>query len=44
MKTVLERLKEGRLYFDGGTGTVLQSMGLAAGELPEAWNLTHPTV
>lgn len=42
MKTVLERLKEGRLYFDGGTGTVLQSMGLAAGELPEAWNLTHP--
>lgn len=31
-----------RLYFDGGTGTVLQAMGLAPGETPESWNLTHP--
>ncbi len=31
-----------RLYFDGGTGTVLQSMGLPAGTPPEAWNLTQP--
>ncbi|MBQ8894759.1 MAG: homocysteine S-methyltransferase family protein [Clostridia bacterium] len=31
-----------RLYFDGGTGTVLQAMGLAAGETPESWNLSHP--
>ena len=31
-----------RLYFDGGTGTVLQSMGLPAGTSPEAWNLTQP--
>ncbi len=31
-----------RYYFDGGTGTVLQSMGLEAGEAPERWNLTHP--
>ena len=31
-----------RLYFDGGTGTVLQQMGLEAGSPPESWNLTHP--
>lgn len=29
-------------YFDGGTGTVLQQMGLAAGECPELWNVSHP--
>ena len=30
-----------RLYFDGGMGTLLQSKGLTAGELPELWNITH---
>ncbi len=30
------------LYLDGGTGSVLQSWGLQAGELPERWNITHP--
>lgn len=30
-----------RLYFDGGMGTLLQSKGLKAGELPELWNITH---
>lgn len=30
------------LYFDGGTGSVLQSRGLRPGELPERWNITHP--
>lgn len=30
------------LYFDGGTGTVLQGMGLKPGELPETWNINHP--
>lgn len=30
------------LFFDGGTGTVLQSMGLKPGELPETWNIKHP--
>lgn len=30
------------LFFDGGTGTVLQEMGLKAGELPENWNITKP--
>lgn len=30
------------LFFDGGTGTVLQEMGLKAGELPETWNINKP--
>ena len=30
------------LFFDGGTGTVLQEMGLKAGELPENWNINKP--
>jgi 5-methyltetrahydrofolate--homocysteine methyltransferase len=33
---------ERRLFFDGASGTQLQDMGLAAGELPETWNLIHP--
>ena len=27
---------------DGAMGTMLQAAGLAMGELPESWNLTHP--
>jgi 5-methyltetrahydrofolate--homocysteine methyltransferase len=30
------------LFFDGATGSVLQSRGLIPGELPERWNITHP--
>lgn len=30
------------LFFDGGTGTVLQGMGLKPGELPEIWNYKFP--
>lgn len=33
---------EKRLFFDGASGTMLQKMGLGAGELPETWNLVHP--
>ncbi|MGN0242729.1 MAG: homocysteine S-methyltransferase family protein [Lachnospiraceae bacterium] len=29
-------------YFDGAMGTILQKNGLAAGELPELWNITKP--
>ena len=39
-----KELKSGRLYLDGGMGTLLQEKGLAPGELPERWNLTHPDV
>ena len=37
-----EYLKENRIYLDGGTGTMLQEAGLAVGELPERWNISHP--
>ncbi len=40
--TILEKLKSGRLYFDGGYGTILQERGLLPGESPELWNLSHP--
>lgn len=39
---VLDCVKEGIFYLDGGTGTLLQERGLAPGELPELWNLTRP--
>lgn len=39
---ILEKIRSGFTFFDGGTGTVLQKKGLAAGELPEEWNITHP--
>ena len=41
-KNILETLKNRRLYFDGGTGTVLQSMGLPTGTPPESLTLTRP--
>ena len=41
-KNILELMKKRRLYFDGGTGTVLESMGLAAGSPPEEWTISHP--
>lgn len=39
--TILKKIRDGFTYFDGGTGTVLQSKGLMPGELPEEWNITH---
>lgn len=43
MKTdIRKRIQTDRLYCDGGTGTLLQAMGLPAGTAPELWNLTHP--
>lgn len=39
----LQALCEGkRLVSDGAMGTMLQSLGLEAGQCPESWNLTHP--
>ena len=37
-----EALKTKRLFFDGAMGTMLQAAGLAPGELPELWSLSHP--
>ncbi len=35
-------IKTKRLFCDGGTGTLLQEMGLKSGETPELWNITNP--
>ncbi len=42
MKKLCDILGKELLFFDGGTGTVLQGMGLKPGELPETWNTKHP--
>ncbi|MBQ1187099.1 MAG: homocysteine S-methyltransferase family protein [Clostridia bacterium] len=39
-----EFLKENIVFLDGGMGTLLQAKGLAAGEYPELWNVTHPEI
>ena len=39
---ILQHLKNNMLYLDGGMGTLLQARGLAAGEMPERWNLSNP--
>ncbi len=38
---LLERLKNGRLYFDGSYGSMFQRLGLPNGVLPETYNITH---
>lgn len=42
MDKLVELLKKQIVYLDGGTGTILQKMGIKPGELPENWNLDHP--
>lgn len=39
---ITDYIKSEFLVLDGGMGTLLQARGLAAGELPERWNLTRP--
>ena len=41
---LLSELGRRVLVFDGATGTSLQNMGLAPGELSDAWNITHPDI
>ncbi len=41
---VISYMKEHLLYLDGGLGTLLQREGLAPGEHPERWSITHPDV
>ena len=40
--SLLNAIKTKRLFLDGGTGTVLQSMGLEQGTPPEVWNIENP--
>ncbi len=45
MKNTLKKLLgKTPLFFDGGTGTILQSKGLKPGELPETWNIKNPEI
>lgn len=43
-KSIKQRLKTKRLYFDGGFGTMVQGRGLPPGTPPELWNLEHPEI
>ncbi len=44
MALLEELLAAAPVITDGALGTELQARGLAAGELPDAWNLSHPEV
>lgn len=44
VNTVIGKLREQLLFFDGGTGSLLQEAGLKPGELPETFNIKHPEV
>ena len=44
MTSLLDSLKNGRLYYDGACGTYLQEEGLKAGALPELLNIDAPEV
>ena len=41
-KNIMDLIGREWLFFDGGTGSILQEKGLQPGELPETWNLLHP--
>ena len=42
MKPLLTAIREGRLYLDGGMGTMLQAAGLPEGRLPDVWGVENP--
>ena len=42
--SLLELLRTGPFFLDGGMGTLLQAAGLKPGEAPETWSLTHSDV
>ncbi len=42
MRSLKSLLGNQILFFDGGTGSILQGMGLKPGEQPERWNITNP--
>ena len=44
MNKISDLIKEKRIYFDGGMGTMLQKRGLKSFESPEIWNLEHPDI
>ncbi len=41
---ILQAIEERIIFCDGGMGSLLQAQGLAPGELPGRWNVSHPDV
>ena len=41
---ILEEIRKGKVFCDGGMGSLLQARGLKPGELPETWNVLHPEI
>lgn len=41
---ILEEIRTRRVFFDGGTGSLLQARGLKPGEFPELWNISRPEI
>lgn len=41
---IREILSKQFIFFDGAMGTMLQSRGLIAGEIPETYNILHPEI
>ena len=39
---ITDFIKNNIVILDGGMGTMLQDRGLAAGEMPELWNISYP--
>lgn len=44
MREILKEIGKRMVFFDGGTGSLLQAQGLMPGELPETWNVKHPEI
>ncbi|MFR3729485.1 homocysteine S-methyltransferase family protein [Lacrimispora sp.] len=44
MTGILEEIRKRIVFFDGGTGSLLQANGLKPGELPETWNIKYPDI
>lgn len=42
MGSILDEIQKRIVFFDGGTGSLLQANGLKPGELPETWNIKKP--
>ena len=42
MKPITKLIRERRVYFDGGMGSMIQALGLQPGEEPALWSLEHP--
>ncbi|NCB42870.1 MAG: homocysteine methyltransferase [Clostridia bacterium] len=40
--SIIDCIKSGIFFLDGGTGSMLQRRGLKPGELPETWNAINP--